>query len=126
MADYPNRSDLRGAPQANFTGQTYGVAAQQQASQQAVPTGPPPTDTPGLVLSGPVPGAAAFNRPTERPGEPITAGADFGPGMSPIEAGIQPRVVEFDDTVMMLRQLYNAYPNPGLAKFLAKYADRMS
>jgi len=125
--DYPNRSDLRGAPQANFTGQTYGQAKAQREAQQAVPTGAPPTDTPGgLMLPGPVPGAAAFNRRTERPAEPVTAGADFGPGTNPLQAGIRPKVIEFDDTVLMLRQLYNAYPNAGLMKFLAKYADRMS
>lgn len=35
------------------------------------------------------PGAAgAFNRPTENPGQPITAGAPFGPGPGPDQLGI--------------------------------------
>jgi len=124
--DYPNRSDLRGAPQANFTGQTYGDAKAQREAQQAVPTGAPPTDTPGgLMLQQPMPGAAGFARPSERPDEPITAGADFGAGPSSLEAGIRPRVMNFDDTLLRLQALQRAYPNEGLQKFLARYGNRM-
>jgi len=124
--DYPNRSDLRGGARANYTGQTYGTATAQEQSQQAVPPGPPPTDAAGggLMLERPMPGAAGFARPTERPDEPITAGVDIGPGPSSLDAGIRPRVLEFDDTIMMLQALYQKYPNPGLRKFLMKYANR--
>lgn len=126
MPEYPNRSDLRGAPKAEFTGQTYGEAAAQDVAQQKVPTGATPPAAAGLLPAGPRPGLAPFNRPSERPDEPITAGSNFGPGPSAMEAGIRPRVIEFDDTRMMLEQLYNAYPNPGLAKFIARYSNRMS
>ena len=45
MPDYPNRTDLRNPAtrQANFTGQTYGQAAQQLVSQRAVSPGSAPT-----------------------------------------------------------------------------------
>lgn len=123
--NFPNRSDLRNPARAAFTGQTYGQATQQEAAQQAVPTGRPPTEQiGGLVLEQPMPGAAAFDRPTERPGEPVTAGADFGAGISAREAGIMPRMLEFDDTLMQLNALYQKYPNPGLKKFLLKYQNR--
>jgi hypothetical protein len=124
--DYPNRSDLRGgSARGNYTGQTYGAATAQQQSQQMVPPGPPPTDQPaGLLLEQPIPGAADFSRMTERPDEPITAGVDVGPGPSSLDAGIRPRMVEFDDTIMMLQALYQKYPNPGLRKFLIKYGRK--
>ena len=83
--NYPNRSDLRDAAtrQARFTGQTYGEGAAQIRAQQAVPAGAPPTVVQGQQMAQrPQPGAQAFNRPSERPNEPITSGADFGPGMN--------------------------------------------
>ena len=125
--DYPNRSDLRGGTRANYTGQTYGTATAQEQSQQAVPPGPPPTDAAGggLMLERPMPGAAGFARPTERPDEPITAGADFGPGPSALQAGIRPRVMNFDETLLRLQALNRAYPNEGLTKFLARYSNRL-
>lgn len=125
--NYPNRSDLRGAGRAEFTGQTYGEASAQEESQQMVPTGAPPTDAVGggLQLSGPMPGAAPFDRMSERPDEPITAGADFGAGPNAMQAGITPRVLEFDDTLMRLKALYQAYPNEGLRRYLEKYANRV-
>lgn len=121
--DYPNRSDLR-TGQAEFTDQTYGERERQRRAQQMVPTGPPPE--PGLRAEQPVPGVAPLLRETERPDEPITAGSDFGPGNDAFTAGIKPKVVEFDDTLLMLRSLYAAYPNPGLARFLSKYEERLT
>lgn len=85
---YANRSDLRQAPTA-ATGQEYGQAGRQLASQRAVPlasTPPPPrppanaaTQTGGM---GPRE-RPAFDRPTERPGEPLTTGVASGPGAGP-------------------------------------------
>jgi hypothetical protein len=43
--------------------------------------------------------------PTDRPNEPVTAGLPFGPGYTP-ETDIQ------DDPDMILRALYNVYPDP--------------
>lgn len=64
--------------------QTYGVAKQQIDAQRAVPMGPPPTQPQGKPKAG----GKDFLRGTERPNEPITAGAPFGAGPGPVAAGI--------------------------------------
>lgn len=94
-ASYGNRTDLNApkplAPTA-VGGQTYGQAGQQLAAQKAVPMAPPPVAAPAggappaptPVPQGPPPGSrGAFNRPTERPLEPVTAGVPSGPGPGP-------------------------------------------
>ena len=71
------------------TGQTYGEAGKQMAAQRAVPMGGAPTDVAPTATPRPVPGTlGSLTRPTERPMEPITAGAPFGAGPSPVGAGI--------------------------------------
>ena len=121
MADYPNRTDLQNAAtrQANFTGQTYGQATAQRQAQQAMPTGPAPTD----AVPRPRPGAQALTRPTERPSEPITAGANFGAGPNAAQAGIRPRIIPDDPVGDQLRILYEMFPNDGLRLLLSKYWD---
>lgn len=71
---YPNRTDLndnKSVPAANFTGQPYGQAQAQRQAQQATPR-PPSFPPPGSM--------GDFAGPTQRPDEPLTAGADVGPG----------------------------------------------
>lgn len=107
---YPNRSDLAGpAPVTTAPGQPYGARAEQQAAQNAIPTGTPAQpspQTPGAPPSsvpsaapGGAPGPAdlaammaahngpgeglALGRPTERPNEPVTHGLPVGPGGGP-------------------------------------------
>lgn len=105
---YPNRSDLAGpAPVTTAPGQQYGARAEQQAAQNAIPTGTPsqPPQTPGAPASsaatpapqgapGPAdlaamvqghngPGDQSLTRPTERPNEPVTHGLPVGPGGGP-------------------------------------------
>jgi hypothetical protein len=115
----PNRSDLRNPAQkiakAAAKGQTYGEASEQMRAQQAVPMGSAPTDTPPRVTPGSL---GAFNRPTERPNEPVTAGASFGPGRTPTTAFAPP--IE-DAVVTELRALYSAYPSDELADMLDSY-----
>jgi hypothetical protein len=126
MADYPNRSDLQNSATstARFTGQTYGEATAQEASQQAVRPGTSPATLQGQAAAAqaPRPGAKTFNRPTERPNEPLTAGADFGAGPGSLEAGVTPRIIPQDDTVMRLRELYRMYPNDGLRMLVERYS----
>ena len=89
-----------------FTGQTYGEATRQRQSQRMVPAGPSPT---GEVELG------AFNRPTEAPEEPVTAGVPMGagPGPSAIPAiGIQPGSRE--DLALRVRAVASKFPNPVL------------
>jgi hypothetical protein len=93
---YSQRSDLNVAPRA-ATGQQYGKAGAQLASQRQVPVARPATDVVPTVapaptaprpLSGTIPGLAPgtvtpLDAPTERPNEPITAGLPIGPGAGP-------------------------------------------
>jgi hypothetical protein len=103
---YPNRTDIAAQPSLPAraaTGQTYGKAQSQLEAQRAVPMAPPRVTLPSAVPSpapaagpgvgaspSPMPGPPPQNmppgmfgdheRPTERPGEPVTAGAAMGPG----------------------------------------------
>jgi hypothetical protein len=126
---YGNRSDLRNPAtrQVRFTGQTYGEGAQQAASQQAVPPGSSPAQVQAQQMAArqaPRPGAQPLLRPTDRPTEPITAGANFGPGPNAAQAGVVTRIIPVDDTMETLRALYAAYPNEELANMLSKYGNQ--
>lgn len=129
MAEYPNRSDLRNPAtrQVRFTGQTYGEGAQQARSQQAVAPGSAPAQVQAQQMAAqqaPRPGAKPLLRPTERPDEPITAGANFGPGPNAMQAGIMPRIVPVDETMEQLKVLYQMFPNPDLADLISKFGNR--
>jgi hypothetical protein len=119
---YPNRSDLRNAggkvAKKVATGQTYGEATKQMAAQSAMPIASAPTDAP--PAPSPIqPGQlGAFNRPTERPTEPVTAGASFGAGPTP---RTQFAVPVNDPVLTELRALYSAYPSTELADMLDSY-----
>jgi len=91
-----------------FTGQTYGEGARQQASQRMVPPGPPPTDAMG-----------PFDGPTERPDEPVTAGLPMGPGPGP-EAltGVGIQSGSKLDLALQVRAIASRYPNPALLALL--------
>jgi len=126
MADYPNRSDLRNPATRKmaFTGQTYGEGAAQARSQQQVSPGSSPADVQAQRAARPVPGAGGdLLRPTERPNEPVTAGADFGAGPSAAEMGIMPRRVPQDDVLETLRALYAMFPNDDLLEMLSRYGN---
>jgi hypothetical protein len=92
------------------TGQTYGKATEQMNAQRAVPMGTPPTEAP--QMQRPVPGTlGALTRPTERPMEPITAGANFGAGPNAIAAGIpipQSPTARAVDEIRAIAQLYGS------------------
>lgn len=129
MAEYPNRSDLRNPAtrKVAFTGQTYGEGASQQRAQQAVSPGSAPSEVQAqqqAAAQRPRPGAMPLTAPSQRPNEPITAGAPFGEGPGPASAGIAPRIIPVDETLEALRVLYSMYPNEGLAELLSKYGNR--
>lgn len=99
------------------TGQTYGEAGKQIAAQRAVPMGGAPTDVAPTATPRPVPGTlGSLTRPTERPMEPITAGAPFGAGPSPMAAGIP--MPTGDQALAELRAIYSMYPNDDLADLI--------
>lgn len=120
---YSNRSDLQNPakklPRQAAKGQPYGEAGKQMASQQVVPMGPPPTSA-GPASQAVAPGSlGAFNRPTERPNEPVTAGASFGEGPTPTSAMRVPR--NNDPVLDELRALYTRFPSEELADMLDSY-----
>jgi hypothetical protein len=104
MAEAKGRRTDLNMPQARVKrmvaqNQTYGAAGEQLAAQKAVPMGAPPTEVAGRRQAlPPLPG---FARPTDRPTEPITAGAPFGPGMGPVAAGVP----VFDPTASALQEI---------------------
>jgi hypothetical protein len=125
---YPNRSDLRNPAKKVAVkaapGQTYGEAGKQMAAQRAVPMAAPPTDVaPTATPQQPrvAPGSMGpLSRPTERPNEPLTAGAPFGPGRTQQLGGyIGPR--NSDPILDELRALYATYPSEELADMLDSY-----
>ena len=123
---YPNRSDLRNPAKKMAAkaapGQTYGEAGKQVAAQRAVPMAAPPTDVaPAPQQPRVAPGSIGpLSRPTERPTEPLTAGAPFGPGRNQQLGGyIGPR--NSDPILDELRALYATYPSEELADMLDSY-----
>lgn len=120
---YSNRSDLSNPAKkvavAAAKGQTYGEAGKQMESQRAVPMAPAPTDAVQAVPSVGPGQLGAFNRPTERPMEPVTAGASFGPGPTPSTRFAVPR--DNDPVLNELRALYQAYPSEELADMIDSY-----
>lgn len=124
--NYPNRSDLRTAarvPIQTAKGQTYGQASQQIASQRAMPIAAAPGDQMAQVQR-PVPGTlGSLTRPTERPDEPITAGADFGSGPNAYQAGIPMMLNQQQSAIEELRAVYQMYPSDDLLDLLNAYSE---
>lgn len=121
MSDYSNRTDLQN-PMAKMAataakGQPYGEAGKQIASQQAVPMGASPESS---IPQGVTPGSmGGLDRMTERPSEPITAGANFGPGPNMTQSGITSTLPGYNDTIEELKVLYRMFPNDDLARLLS-------
>lgn len=95
--------------------QTYGKATEQMESQRAVPMGAGPTQ-----VQGPTPGGALFSRPTERPDEPITAGAPFGDGMGPMAAGV-PMYNPRESAIEEIRMIADMEQNEDLQNLLSRW-----
>lgn len=78
--------------------QPYGAVKQQLDSERAAPMAgqtplpsAPSPDGGGAGPGGPPPySGGAFNAPTNRPNEPVTAGAAIGPGPGPEALNFQP------------------------------------
>jgi len=127
MAAKGNRTDMNSPAEKvakqTVKGQTYGKAKEQMDAQAAVPMAPSPTGMPQPApQAGPLPGRlGAFNRPTEAPTEPLTAGSDFGPGMSSVQAGMPFRPGSMESAIAELRALYQLYPSDSLGALLESY-----
>ena len=129
-ASYSNRTDLQSvkpmAPQA-ATGQAYGAAGAQLASQKVVPIARPATDAmpapgasaapaPPMALPGSV---TPLDAPSTRPGEPVTAGMDMGAGAG-ASANPFSNVGSEDDALLGLRAAYSVYPSEELRMLLER------
>lgn len=126
--NYSNRTDLAVPAQA-ATGQQYGKATAQLASQRQLPMARPATDavpTAAPAPSGPPaapmpqPGSLTpLDAPTSRPGEPLTAGMAVGGGAG-AEANPFSQVGSEDDAIMAIRAAYSAYPSEELRAILER------
>jgi hypothetical protein len=56
------------------------------------------------------------------PSEPITAGASFGPGLTPMQAGISMMGPQ-NNAVNELRSISKLYPDSGISDLLDKYGE---
>ena len=122
MAAYGQRTDLN-MPATAVPGQTYGEAGKQMAAQRAVPMAAPAAPVAPTATQRPTiePGSfGPLDRPTERPNEPLTAGAPFGAGrMGGGNVYMGPR--NSDPVLDELRALYATYPSDELADMLDSY-----
>jgi hypothetical protein len=124
MSDaYANRTDLNNAinrvPMSAATGQTYGKAKEQMDAQRAVPMGSGAVEP---SVQRPVPGTlGGLSRRSERPNEPITAGAPFGPGMGPEAMGLAGN--SNDAALEELRMIFQMFPNDDLADLIDSYYE---
>lgn len=146
---YPNRTDIGAQPNLPAraaTGQTYGQAQSQLQAQATVPMAPPrlalppaaspatagggpglagtPGSPPALPPAGPYaqPGAAGdLHRATERPFEPVTAGAALGAGPGPESlAGPAQALGTINSVSSVLARAANATNSPVLQQMAAR------
>lgn len=100
-------------------GQTYGKRKQQEDAQRAVPMGRAPVEVQAQQVARPRPAApGSLTAPTARPMEPITAGAPFGAGPSPMAAGIPMMPPSADNVMEELKAIYQMFPNGDLADLI--------
>jgi hypothetical protein len=100
----------------------YGEQAKLMRGMKDVPTGPSPTSE-VQQPRGPRPGAVVdLLAPTMSPGEPVTAGASFGPGLTPMQAGI-PMMGPQNNAINELRNISRLYPDSGISDLLDKYGE---
>lgn len=125
---YGQRTDLNNPAEklAKRTARSpqYGAAAEQMRAQEAVPMGSAPADVSAArtARQAPTPRSlGAFNRGTERPDEPITAGVNFGEGPNAVQAGVNMPVRAEDPILERLRTIYAQFPNEDLADLLDSY-----
>ena len=92
--------------EGDSTGQTQMLQEQNDSVQTP--------QAPGVQIAPraqrPVPDVNVFGQ-TQNPNEPVTSGLPFG-------AGPSPTAPMADDPDMLLRAIYNVYPDPSLLRFL--------
>lgn len=98
-------------PIREMPSQAYGEGVQMQALQGSAPMNATPS-MPTAMRPTPL------SAPTERPQEPITAGAPFGPGAGREVMPIPPMPI--DETANLVRALYAIYPDQDLARLIQR------
>lgn len=118
--DLQNKANVIGSTMTPKVGPSnqYGEVKKLMDGLKQVPSGPAAGDR-----------SAAQQQPREKidllamsrnPNEPITAGAPFGPGMGPVQAGI-PIANPLNDAMIELRNIARFSPNSGLGDLIDKY-----
>jgi len=124
---YSNRTDLQNPAKKMAAtaakGQTYGEAGKQMAAQRAVPmAAPAPAPRPRNAVA---PGSmGAFNRDTTAPDEPVTAGANVGPGPNAFQAGIMAPPMLGNPVLQELMVLDQLFPSDDLKNLISVLTDR--
>ena len=113
-------------PVTTATNQQYGMRLAQQKSQQAVPMGQSPVSAPQQTKPTVRPGSLTpLTAPTARPNEPITAGANFGPGPTALGAGIPMMPSQGAMAIDELRQIAQIFPTDDLLDLLDTYGNEL-
>lgn len=103
--NYGNRTDYN-------SGDQYGDLAAREERIAAVPiTQPTPPAQPQQAPQQPLVAPGAFDRPTDRPMEPVTSGLPTGAGPGPEALGME---APGSDLVRTLRSMYARYPHPDI------------
>ena len=119
--DLQNKAKAIGDTMVPKVGPTnqYGEVAKLMRGLQQVPSGPAASDVKTNQQQAPRQPIDLLAM-TNNPNEPITAGAAYGPGMGPLQAGI-PISNPLNDAVIELRNIARMSPNSGLADLIDKY-----
>lgn len=112
-----NRTDLTVATPKS---KTYGDAADSQRRQAAVPMGTPAVPQQVARPTRPKQAIIPLDAETRNPDEPITAGANFGPGPNSTGAGLPPPVGSGDDLKLRLRAIASQFPNAAILGLIAE------
>ena len=100
---YSNRTDLNEQPVRTAPSAEYGSRVASERQQQAAPLPQVPRPVPLMA-------------PSQRPGEPVTAGLPMGAGPGPEVLPTRGS----DNTVAKLRALYQLHPSEDLRRLLAR------
>ena len=113
-------------PITTATNQQYGMALAQQKAQQAVPMGQSPVSAAQPIRPMVSPGSLTpLTAPTARLNEPITAGANFGPGTNAMGAGIPMMPSQGAMALQELRQIAQMFPTDDLLDLLDTYGNEL-
>jgi len=90
----------------------------------AAPAAPPPTPAAAPMPPG---GAGAFNRPTERPDEPVTTGLPYGPGPGPeaVQANVNQDALDVQHWQRYMPQLEFMASQPDASQSMINFARRV-